>query len=145
MSLYRSSSKPPFQSPAKHPDPTGEDTAKRNEYLQAFLTTTILPLWLENWMQLKVLLHRHNSQPVQSSNQQHQSRAPPPQPQSSPSTNKAINTSVHSPNVQNKPFVTNGSIINLASKSGKKIALEHQPLGKPQQAPSYQSTTNRDW
>ncbi len=141
MSLYRSSSKPPMQSPAKQPDPTGEEAAKRNEYLKVFLTTTILPLWMDNWMQLNVLLHMSTSKPGNSNNQQHhQSRAPPPQqPQSSPSINKT--TPVHSPIVQNRPFVTNGSIINLASKSGKKITLEHQPLGKPQQVPSYQSTT----
>ncbi len=70
MSLYRSSSKPPIQSPAKQPDPTGEEAAKRNEYLKVFLTTTILPLWMDNWMQLNVLLHMSTSKPGNSTNQQ---------------------------------------------------------------------------
>jgi len=143
MSTYRSSSKPPIQSPAKQTDPTSEETAKRNEYLQNFLKISILPLWLESWMQLNVLLNMSNSKSGNPASQLHQSRAPPPS-QSSPSANKTPNSSFNSPNVQNKPFVTNGSIINLASKSGKRITLEHQPLGKPQQPPSHQLTPARD-
>ena len=132
MINYRSLTKQPSQSPVKSQasDLAEEETSKKNEFLKSFLIAQILPLWPENWMQLNVLLHMSNSKPAISGQQHHQSRNPQQNHQSSLSSNAKSNITSSSlvqspaattsnPVVQNTSFATNGSIINLASKSGK--------------------------
>lgn len=98
MSLYRSASKPPHQSPE-------DELQKKNEYLKTFLLTSIINLWPDNWMQMNVLLHM-SQQKSQSTNK-------------NTASNVAQSTANNSGSPLQKPFVTNGAIINLASKSGK--------------------------
>ena len=106
-SQYRSTSKPSHQ-PGVKVEPE-EEAQKKNEYLKNFLLTSIIVLWPDNWMQMNVLLHinqqkGHNSQGANKNT-------------TSSVTQSTANNSTSS---LQKPFVTNGAIINLASKSGEK-------------------------
>ena len=150
MNLYRSASRTPsaqLQSPMKTSDE--DEQAKKNEYLKTFLSTNLINLWPENWMQMNVLLHMihmkgiggsgaggHQSQ--NSALNQSANSSPIVKNQSAPNlqmvnTNPVVRNNGHATNFSNssstnneqpnqtqtKNFVQNSSIINLASKNGK--------------------------
>ena len=91
----------------KSPPPVNEEeeSNRKNDYLKMFLVNNVLNLWPDNWMQLNVLIItqiKGTNTTSMNSNRQQQSE-----------NNQQLNTS---------------SIINIASKNGKQIKLEHQPL-----------------
>ena len=148
MNMYRSASRTPsaqMQSPVKTSDE--DEQAKKNEYLKTFISTSLINLWPENWMQMNVLLHMIHMKGIGGSGAAgHQSQnsalnqsvnsSPIVKNQSAPNlqavnTNPVVRNNGHAPNSsstavneqsnqsQAKNFVQNSSIINLASKNGK--------------------------
>ena len=130
MELFRPA-KPPVNAPQPQPE---EEEIKKQEYLKNFLISNIICLWPDNWMQLNVLINAQNrntnslntSNNARPSNQQQQIN------NSMSKSNENNTSNAFAPNDNNNIIIqsthSSANIINIASKNGKQIKLEHQPL-----------------
>jgi hypothetical protein len=140
LSLYRSASKPPSQSPAKSTvalcELSDDEQAKKAEFLRSFLVASVLPLWPEGWMQLSVLMGMAQSKAatsttanISSASQHQKSQQQYQKSQMNASLNMPgpPNTAAtSSPLARNNMSLNEASLptkqitgLNLVSKSGK--------------------------
>ena len=137
--------------PAVHPSAPNFnaelDTNSRHEFIKTFLTNSILRLWPDGWMQMHTLfnLSQNKQQQIQIQNNVKNNTSPSPS-FNSPMLNSSASLSQLA--AANNAAKSNSStpvssnqgqsrVINVASKSGKQIKMDYQPLSPagPTQTP----------
>ncbi len=162
MELYPRSIKPTNAQTSNVMSNTEDEQNKRLEYLRTFLVNSIINLWPDNWMQMNVLINasskssNNNTAANTITNNNNNSNN---LPINKPSNNNNNNNSTQLPIKQNengtsttsfshnteaiaKLQANSNNIINISSKSGKQIKLEHQPLEQPCMPPLSTSTSS---
>lgn len=114
MALFRISGSSPS------PQNSQIDASVKLSYIDNFFETELLNLWPKNWMQKNVLLNFYQIKYCQQQQHMQQNRLPV-------ANISASKASTSTPSTPTSSKQTPSSTINISSKNGKSIKIEHQP------------------
>jgi hypothetical protein len=170
MELYPRSLKPTNAHTSNVMSNIEDEQNKRLEYLRTFLVNSIINLWPDNWMQMNVLINASsksssNNTAATTTINNNSNNLPINKPSNNINNNNNNNNNNNSTQLaikQNENITSttgfshnteaiaklqtnqtnSNNIINISSKSGKQIKLEHQPLEQPCMPPLSTSTSS---